>query len=351
MDVIKIFNYPWHIAHQYELCKLPCTQWTWLIQHRRGYNEGPRGDMMGKFNIKEASYYEPGKYDIALLHLDQQCFDDQLWERGKGSLYRNVNSVIKDIPKIVIMHGTPYYPENFPSDIQEDNYQAKGFTKDQVGMSSELINRCKEAVGDNIMVVNSFQAVKQWGFGYPIWHGLDPDEWYDLPKEPRVVTMLSPGGLDKYYDRTFHKAVRELLYERDIVHAQITVDACFKKWEEYRKFVGRSLIYFHPMKEAPMSRGRTEAMMSGCCVITTNNHDADMFIEDGINGFFCKRNPTHVVELIELLIKNYDKAIEIGQKGKQTAIEKFDMVRYQGEWIDLINKALEKHGSKKRIRL
>jgi hypothetical protein len=48
------------------------------------------------------------------------------------------------------------------------------------------------------MVVNSHTAAsdKEWGFGHPIVHGMDPGEWFDLPKEPRIFTALSPAGFD-----------------------------------------------------------------------------------------------------------------------------------------------------------
>ena len=342
MDKVRILDYSWHLAHQYEILKLPNVEWSWLIQHRRTYSQGSRGDMLGKFNVKMVPYYERGKYDLAILHLDQQCLEPVLWERGKGSLYRELNEVITDIAKIVIMHGTPYYPEEFPSDITKDNYRELGFTEKQIGCSSELIKKVKEAIGNNIMVCNSHRAREQWGFGEVIIHGLDADEWWDLPKEPRVVTMISPGGLDRYYDRTFLSAVKDVLAERDIEHCHITVDAQFKSWDEYRNFLGRSLIYFNPTKESPMPRARTEAMFSGCCVLTTPWQDADTFIENGINGFIIPRNPTFVADLIEKLIYDYKIALDIGQKGKEMAKEIFNGERYRQDWINLINKVLKK---------
>ena len=232
MDKVRILDHSWHLAHQYELLKLPNVEWSWLIQHRRGYAIGPRGDMIKDFNIKMVPYYEKGKYDLAILHLDQQCFEKGLWERGKGSIYRELNEVIQDIPKVVIMHGTPYFPESFPCDITEDNYKELGFTEDQIGMSSELIKKLQSVIGKNTLVCNSHTAVKQWGMGQAIIHGMDPEEWFDLPKEPRVVTMISPGGLDRYYDRTFLRGVKEELEERDLGLCHITVDVQFKNWTE-----------------------------------------------------------------------------------------------------------------------
>lgn len=310
----KAFNHPWHLAHQYELKKLPFIEWEYLYQFKRPYSEKSRGDFINEW----VTHYEEGKYDFALLHIDQQCVEDAIWERGKGSLYRELNELITDIPKVVIMHGTNYYPEKF---------------------SREHINeRIREMVGDNIMVTNSKQAAKDLGFGTPIWHGIDPNEWLDLPKEPRVVTMISPAGLDKYYDRVFLEAVKEELLERGINHCHITVDWQAKDWDDYKNFLGRSLLYFNPTMDSPMPRSRTEAMLSGCCVLTTPTQDADLFIQDGHNGFLVKRNPEWVANKIEYLMNNYEKAIEIGQRGKETAKKTFSVERYQQDWYALLDK-------------
>lgn len=346
MKEIKILNYPWHIAHQYELMKIPATKWTWLIQHRRPFGTTPRGDLIEKYKINFVPYYESGKYDVVLQHLDQQCFEEPLWDKGKGSLFREVSSIVKDTPKICIMHGTPYYPEMFSDTIVEDEVKAGTYTRDQIGMSKELIRRFHEAVKDfKAIVFNSHKAQKQWGFendprAVTIWHGLDQEEWFDLPKEPRVVTMISNGGLDMYYDRLFLKYVKEALEEQDILHCHITVDAAFKNFDEYRTFLGHSLVYFNPTRESPMPRARTEAMLSGCCVVTTPHQDADMFIKSGENGILVTRSPGMVAKLIAGLIFDYKNAITIGQAGKKTALELFSGERYRKEWRELLEKVI-----------
>jgi len=319
MKKIKIFNYPWHLAHQYELQKFPWAEWSWLIQYHRQYNATPRGDF---FKGNYVPHYEPGKYDLALLHLDQQCLEKELWERGKGSLYRELNSVITDIPKIVIMHGTPYYPEMF-----ENN--------------QDIVDLVKDAVKGNFVIMNSRRAVEMFGFGHAIWHGMDASEWWDLPKEPRVITMIGPAGLDAYYDREFLGAVKDALQEEGIEHCHITVDYTAKDWDDYRKFIGRSLLYFNPTKESPMPRSRTEAMLSGACVLTTPTQDADQFIKNGENGFLITRGDVRgTVDLIKHLFKNYDKAVAIGQAGKKTAQELFSYTSFEAEWRAVVEKVL-----------
>lgn len=322
---------PWHLGHQYEMLKFPFAEFDWLFQYKREYSAAVRGDMTTMFNWVNS--YQAGKYDVAILHLDQQCVEPELLDRGKGSVYRQLNDIIKDIPKIVIMHGTPYYPEAFEN-------------------SQTLIDKVNELLGDNYVIVNSHRALKQWKWdkrhgARTIIHGMDPAEWFDLPKEPRVVTMISPGGLPAYYDRSFLEYVREALADRDIMHCHITVDFNAKDWNDYRNFLGRSLLYFNPTRESPMPRARTEAMLSGCCVITTPAQDADTFIQDGVNGFIVPRDPQYTADLIEKLLNNYKLAVQIGQAGKQTALELFGQDRYRQEWFDYLNFVISDFKSKK----
>jgi len=319
---LRVFGVPWHLGHQYELSKFPFVEWSWLLQYKRKYSKYIRTDFMKNW----VTHYEPGKYDLAILHLDQQCIDKDLLDRGKASVYRHLNEVIKDIPKIVIQHGTPYYPEKFTKEY--------------------IISETKKLIGDNIMVTNSKTAAKQWGFGTPIIHGLDPNEWYDLIKEPRIITVISPAGLDKYYDRILLRSVREYLEEQSIMMCHITVDVRMRDWDDYRKLLGSSLIYFNPTRESPMPRSRTEAMLSGCCVITTPHQDADTFIEDGVNGLICKRNPEHIIRLINWCLNNYDEALEIGKRGKETAKKIFSMERYQKDWENLMRQVIKDYNNK-----
>ena len=342
-----------HLSNQYDYIKAlkdDCDI-SWLIQHRRGYNKMPRGNFLEDLDVKMVDSFDPKKHDVVILHLDQQCLEESLYDRGKGSLYRELNEVIQGVPKIVCMHGTPYYPEKM-NDI-------------------ELITKAREVIGSNIMVCNSRMARLQWAYGlegakmvkkgakdvenlgvpidniFAIHHGMDATMFKDLPKEPRVITMINPGGLDKYYDRTFLRAVKELLAERNIVHCHITVDARFKDFEEYSTFIGRSLLYFNPTKESCMPRARTEAMLSGVCVLTTPWQDADEIIEHGKNGFIIPREPEKVADLIEHLILDYKTAIAIGQNGKETAKKLFTYERFREQWLEVFMESINRFYAKK----
>jgi glycosyltransferase involved in cell wall biosynthesis len=323
--MLRLIDTQWHIGHQYEMLKFPFVEWTWLMQYQRpSLDLSIRGDIRSKFTL--APYYESGMYDAAILHLDQGCLTPLAWNRGKGSVYRDLNTVIQDIPKIVIMHGTPYLPEA-PAPFNDPDYMR------------ELI---QTHVGSNTFIVNSRQAASDWGIGIPIIHGLDPNEWFDLPKLPRVITTLSASGMDSYYDRPFLASVKASLNKMDIVHCQIGVDYIPTDWRDYRTFLGQSLIYFNPTFASPMPRSRTEAMLSGCCVITTPHQDAASFIDHGNNGFLVNRDPEQVAGLIESLIKDPYRAASIGQEGKATAQRLFSWQRFATDWNSLLGRVVHR---------
>ena len=317
MKPIKIYSVPWHVAHQFELLKIPNLEWHYQLSHIRHWSEYARPKPS---NIHWETHYEAGKYDLAVLHIDQQCV---LQDLGKSRLYRHLRSVVNDIPVIVINHGSPVYPEMI-------NW-------------NDCVRLMKKLVGNATMVVNSHQAKRDWGWGHPIIHGLDPAEWFDLPKEPRCITFISSAGIGtKYYGRMLLDEVRAKLWEKyKIKHLWVGQDYYPTGFDDYKDFVGRSLVYFNPTFGSPMPRSRTEAMMSGCCIITTPYHDADTFIVNGQNGYLVDEKAEDIARLIKDCIMDYRKTLAIGQEGKKTAIKLFSKERYQKDWLDLINNVLK----------
>lgn len=324
---LKVFGIPWHVAHQHELAKLPWFEsYDLLINPYRTWGESHRPLAE---NMNWVTYFKKNYYDLAILHVDQQSIYDP--EKGdrihKGKLFQEVRSVIADdCPVIVINHMTPFH----------DKYE-----------SPYVVDFIKKMTESCYMITNSFEAAKQWGFGHPVIHGLDIDEWYDLPKEPRAVTVLSPAGMEKAYRRIFLHTVRRFLDEMGVPFSWVGVDVKFNSFEEYKTFLGRSLVFFNPTWQSPRPRARTEAMLSGACVVTTPYQDAASFIEHGKNGFLTSMyeikdprimdNPKATADLIKrLVIDEPETALKIGQAGKETARKLFNHENFVKQWENVL---------------
>lgn len=340
---INIFTALNHLGNEYELLKItkkyPVKFWYLENNVRRWSEFASRPEpttWLTKDEFEWVQYYEPSKYDLAILRNDQQHTDPMI---GKGQLFRALDGVIQDIPKIVVCHGTPMWDEQFTEDYVKfggDLYTNRG-VKHMEGMK-DLV---KNAV---VMLVNSYEAVDRWkGVHdnlYPTIHGLDSNEWIDLPKEPRVVLPLSPGGLDKYYNRSLCTAIKSSVMERtglNIIHPNVNINFDSDNWLQYRRFLGSSLIAIFPFLDSPMPRSRTEAMLSGCVVLSSRHHGASDFIEHGINGFIVPDNPLSYAEAIHSLINEaYKEAVELGQRGKKRAKELFSLDRYHKSMYNII---------------
>lgn len=337
---INIFGVLNHLGNQYELLKLAKkypVKFHYIENNVRRWSRLSHRPMphewLSEDEFEWVTHYEPGKYDVAILHVDQQHVDPKI---GKGQLYRALDSIIQDIPKIVINHGTPM------NDQWDDDFTINGGTV-QTNRGEKRLQGMRELIGDNFMIVNSYEAVNRWGWGYPLIHGMDPDEWLDLPKEPRVTISLSPGGLDKYYNRQLLTAIKSEVKERsglDVIHTNINLQ--MSDWLDFKEFMGTSLIGIYPFKDSPMPRSRTEAMLSGQCVLTSKYHNADEFIEHGVNGFIVPDNPLSYAEAIHYLVNDcYRDAVEIGQRAKETAKKYFNLERYHQDLWHVIKEVSE----------
>jgi glycosyltransferase involved in cell wall biosynthesis len=213
--------------------------------------------------------------------------------------------------------------------------------------SPYVIDFIKRITEGTFMIVNSWEAAKQWGWGHTVLHGLTPEEWRDLPKEPRATTVLSPAGMEKAYRRIFLTTVKRMLSEMGVPFVWIGIDRKCESFDEYRDFIGRSLVFFMPTWQSPRPRARTEAMFSGCCIVTTPYQDADTFIKHGFNGFLTSQNaikdprvmdnPEATAKMIKKLIFDTpDVALKVGQEGKKTANELFSFDKFQSQWWEVL---------------
>lgn len=285
--------------------------------------------------MKWVTHYEKGKYDLAILHVDQQSIYDP--EHGdyvhKGKLYMEAREAIgDDVPIVTINHMTPFH----------DKYE-----------SPYVVDFIRKMTEGTYMITNSKESARQWGWGKPVIHGLNPDEWMDLPKEPRAVAVLSPAGMEKAYRRIFLNTVRRMLNEMAVPFVWIGVDKKMNSFEEYKEFLGRSLVFFMPTWQSPMPRARTEAQFSGCCVVTTPYQDADEYWEHDKNGFLTSKykitdprvmdNPEATAKLIKrLVIDEPDKALQIGQQGKMMAYNRLHQNNFWQSWREVVREVLQK---------
>ena len=296
----RILKYPWHTAHDYELAKLPHDFYYLTNTPRRWATE----QRPIPANITWVGSGAQAATDVMILHVDQWSFQ----EPSKRFLFLTQKHAYSG-PKIVINHG---------SNMAD-------------GCSSELMQRMVEGC---YMVCNSPTAQHLWGVPDSrfIRHGMDPAEWPGTNYGRPDILVVQPHD-------SIHGACRNLdgmaRAEERVKITWVGRDVKFDSFNKFRHFLQSCSIFFQPSYASANPRSRTEAMLTGLAIVTTNAHGEEEYIENGVNGY-CSNDFDELIDYLVYLRDHPDHARKIGQKGRETAQKVFHIDRFVEQWNALL---------------
>lgn len=298
----NILKYPWHIAHDYELFKLNHNFYMVNGTHRKWESSYRPLPSTLKF-VYSADQIET---DLVILHVDQWIFN----EPDKLRLFRKFDKQYKN-RKIIINHGCNL---------------VDGATSEQM----------QNLLGDNYVVCNSSTANELWNLSNSryIHHGLSPDEWEPSNYGNNNIIVVQPPG--KMHER-FRNNTAVDDFETNFQQRVVWVgrDKKFKSFHEYRAFLSTSSIAFFPSYASPNPRARTECMLSGLAVVTTNAQSESRYIVNEVNGY-ASNNLNELYEYMLFLKNNPREVARLGKNARATAVKHFGIDRFRGEWEILI---------------
>lgn len=300
---LRILKYPWHIGHDYELTKLP-HDFSFLTDTSRRWETSQRPIPDGVKLIPSRGAER--EHDVMILHVDQWIFE----EPEKLYLFKHWRDRFPG-RKIIINHGCELVDGCSPESMQA-------------------------LVGDLEVVCNSSTAHERWGMQNSrfIRHGMSPDEW------PTTSYELNNLVVVQAYQSTRHLAYRG----HDEVNAieaagakldWVGRDRKFSRFNDYRDFLGKSSIFLNPSLASPNPRTRTEAMLCGLAIVTTDTHGESDYIENGVNGF-ASNDIGQLTEWLKMLQADPALAQKIGKAGQATARDIFHIDRFVDQWQTLL---------------
>ena len=300
MRRLKILKYPWHTAHDYELAKLH-HDFFYVASTSRRWATAQRPVPP---NITWIPSLEDVDADVAILHVDQWS----LQEPAKRHLFLRFRDGFSG-PKIVINHGSN---------------MVDGCTSEQM---AELVSGCT-------MVCNSATAQQLWNVQGSrfIRHGMSPEEWAPTDYARHEVIVVQAYG--RVHAEVRNVAGVERLAER-VPITWIGRDRTFDSFNKYRHFLQSCSIFLQPSFASANPRSRTEAMLTGLAIVTTNAHGEDEYIRNGINGF-ASNDLDELGDFLEYLLRHPDDTRRIGEAGRRTAQQVFHIDRFKAQWDALL---------------
>lgn len=301
MKCYRVLKYPWHTAHDYELAKLPHA-FLYLTSTPRAWALSQRPIPA---NIAWVPSHHAEHTDLMILDVDQWTWQ----EPAKRFLFLRYRDAY-DGPKIVINHGSNMVD----------------------GCSSEIM---RELVRGCYMVCNSATACEQWDVADSryIRHGMSPTEWPQTDYGRHEVLVVQAAGRIHGLCRNFEGIAQ---VEERIPITWVGRDRHFDSFNKYRRFLQSSSIFLQPSYASANPRSRTEAMLTGLAIVSTNSNGEDEYIRNGINGF-CSNDFDELVEFLDYLLANPDQVRKIGTAGRETAQRVFHIDRFVEQWNELLH--------------
>ena len=343
----RILTHRWHVAHQYEIYKLP-FDFTLVTGTGTGMTDQWSSDqrpLLPNVRMVRAEDVDPADFDMAILHFDENVLSPDL---GNGILSPDWGDTFRwflnhvKLPMAAVCHGTVPFAGQYganPGPIEKfEIYEADA-------------DRLRHALADVPVVVNSHQAGHEWHFNKMrvIWHGLDPQEFLPGPHDLDVVSH----GVDPA--RPHYRGAHELQAVLARLGGEFTVSAhkhaspnpvpngdrrysefAFRNWLNH---LGRHKVYLNTTLRSPMPRSRTEAMLCGVIPVSLDNHDVSRFIENGVNGFYGS-SVEELADYCRAICSNPAMQERMSAAARATAADVFNHDRFLTEWVQLVEETI-----------
>lgn len=304
MQPLRILKYPWHTGHDYELVKLP-HHFYFLSNTYREWALSQRPLPAAVQWVPTADAVET---DLMILHVDQWT----LGEPAKRILFESARDAYPG-PKVVINHGC------------------------------NMVDGCSSAAMAELLrgcwvVCNSSTAHQLWNLPTSrfIRHGMSPEEWPSTDyAHHNILVVQHHSNLHAGFRN--NDGVRRA--ERFVPITWIGRDKHFSCFNTYRHFLKSSSVFFNPSYASPNPRARTEAMLSGLAIVTTNMHGESEYIQNGANGF-CSNDFDELIDYLMLLEANPRLARRMGAAGRETAQSVFHIDKFIAQWNELLQEVV-----------
>jgi glycosyltransferase involved in cell wall biosynthesis/GT2 family glycosyltransferase len=346
---LRILTHRWHVPHQYELYKTGhqfdlvvgagtglCEQWEWDKRPM------PKNCRMVRFDE-----IDPRDYDAKILHFDENvlrpdlCLGKVPADWGDTMLWLLRSS---DLPAIAICHGTPQFVGQYDA-----SYAGSDLGQILESNRNDIVALLSEAT----VICNSHQARSEWNFAnsQTIWHGFAPCDFprgvYDRDSFTMNINALRNrphyNGLfvfEEIAERTADVCKIDCLSTPDPDgYSQGTSEWAVAKYQNYVREIGRYKAYVNTTLRSPMPRSRGEAMMAGVVTLSMRNHDVDLFIDNGIDGFYAE-SAVEMAEQLAWLASHPDQAAKMRLASRLTAMNIFNQDRYLAEWSSLLKRVI-----------
>ncbi|MGN6531798.1 MAG: glycosyltransferase family 4 protein [Ginsengibacter sp.] len=98
-------------------------------------------------------------------------------------------------------------------------------------------------------------------------------------------------------------------------------------------FMAQYRFFFNPIRYTSLGLSVCEAMMTGVPIVGLATTEMSVTVKNNFSGFI-DTNVNVLIEKMEMLLNDRQKAKELGEVAKETARDKFNIERFKSDWLE-----------------
>lgn len=111
---------------------------------------------------------------------------------------------------------------------------------------------------------------------------------------------------------------------------------------ELPAFISRYRFFFNPIRWTSLGLAVCEAMMAGVPIVGMATTELTTVIQNEHSGFI-HTDLNYLINKMKLLLTNKNLAVQLGEQGRETAQQRFNIKRFTQEWKELFERTINKH--------
>jgi len=316
----------WHIhgSYLYYLTQAPCT---FYLPKKNTTEEGyggrtpgfPWGDNVIDVPAEDVKNIE---FDCILFQSKKNYLEDQ---------YTILSEEQRALPKIYLEHDPP---REVPTDTKHVVDDVEMLLVHVTHFNNLMWNNNRtpsNVIDHGVMVDQNVQYTGELNKGIVVINGIVKRGrrlGYDLFEKVRrkipldIVGMFSEdaGGLGEINNR------------------------------QLSSFIAKYRFFFNPIRYTSLGLSVCEAMMTGVPVVGLATTEMAVTIKNDFSGY-VHTDIDFLIEKMQMLLDNREKAIELGRGAHQTANERFNIDRFKQDWINTFEAVIRRPSTNNQIRI
>jgi hypothetical protein len=114
------------------------------------------------------------------------------------------------------------------------------------------------------------------------------------------------------------------------------------------QFISQYRFFFNPIRYTSLGLAICEAMMLGIPVVGMATTELTTVISNGVNGFI-HTDISYLIDKMRMLLDDKALAMEIGQRGRETALQRFNIQRFTSDWEKVFENVIEQQPVSNRV--